>query len=181
MRLNVQIKTLTNKVTMRHKSEVSQQKENEQQYLEHAIDCAFNTHPKYLMFWDKNGILEGGLWVLFKRSDECVLQVLSDPEFGDIMLCVDKTTSGVGGRLNRINGVSIPQNIIGFAIVVRQEPQKMEEYLGCYCSRIHYNLSKMPGYKRSVYEYILNKLEGCNLLCAKGLTMQRSGQIKNIV
>jgi hypothetical protein len=137
--------------------------------LERVFDNTLCQQSKYLIFWDKSGILENGLWVLLKPSDKCEMKVLPDPEFGDIMLCVED------------NGADIeqyPQNITGFAMVVSKEPKDIVEYLRKYCSRIYSNLSKISGERRKIYEYLLGKLEGCNILCAKGLTMQRTGPTK---
>ena len=139
--------------------------------LKNAFDKMFNREPKYLCFHDKLGILEGGLWVLFEQSTSCVLKVLHDPEFGDIMLCIDTEKSYDEVEHSEPN----PDSIIGFAIISHQEPEGIGECLNDYWVRIKRKLPDITGYNQQVYTHILEKLQNCKLLIKKGLTMQKGG------
>ena len=153
---------------------------NKEDTLLQSIDSVFHQNAKYLMFWDKTGILEGGLWVLLQHkaalgdgspsnSENFVFRVLTDPEFGDMMLCI---LSGADS-----SSEPDPRSIVGFAIAAGQEPEDMGRYLMDYWSKIQHNMTKISGYRRSVYEYLIDKLQDSKLLCGKGLTMQSSGHV----
>jgi hypothetical protein len=133
-----------------------------------SLDGVFRKNSKHLLFYDKSGILEGGLWVLFEQSTSCVLKVLTDPQYGDTMLCINSDMSFE----DMANHEPDPVDIIGFAIIPSREPENYAEYLGNHWSKIKHHLPDISGYNRAVYEYILDKLQDSTLCCKKGLTME---------
>jgi len=147
-----------------------------------ALDSVFHKKPEYLVFWDKDGILQKGLWVLFGHNPETldtggrVLKILPDPEFGDIMLCIASPIS----YEEMVDREPDLRDIVGFATVVFQEPEYIPKYLQEYWSRIYARCkqSGFSGYKRAVYEYIMARLQDSKLLFAKGVTMPHPGQIE---
>jgi len=169
---------------MRNKAEKQTKRDNET--LSKALDNVFDKSPEYLIFWDKGGILEGALWILFEQPGKCTLKILPDPDFGDIMLCIDTGTSGGGETIEpnkdyeaMINCEPDPYSIVGFAVIASQEPNNIPAYLKTCRVKMHLHckLSWVSGYKRAVYEYILAKLQRCNVRCVKGLTMQTPGLV----
>jgi len=167
-----------------------------------ALDEVFHKEPEYLVFWDKDGILQGGLWILFGRSETSgivnqlkfassgagsqmnganvdtggrVLKIIPDQEFGDIMLCIDSDMT----YEEMVDCEPDLMSIVGFATIAPQEPEYIPKYLQEYWSRIQGRCkqSGFSGYKRAVYEHILVRLQRCQLLHAKDVTMRRPGVV----
>lgn len=143
--------------------------------LNQVFDKCLKVPKKYICFYDKHGILEGGLWVLFQPSACCVLKILTDPKFGDIILCIssDKSYEDIA------NSEPDPQSIVGFAVMSPQEPDDVGNYLSKYWSRIKQHLPKIHGYQYLVYHHVLNKLQEGTLQYKTGLTMQK-GKVEGI-
>ena len=138
------------------------------------VDKIFGDKKEYLCFYDESGILEGGLWVLFKQSSGCVLKVLKHPKIGDILLAVDSDMSYEAMEIFNLD----PQNIIRIAIAVSKNPKDIVEYLRGYLGNIKYQLShirEIPEYHRQIYSYILERISHCNLLTKGGISMEKTG------
>jgi len=155
---------------MKTKSNVRGRQRGRQPF-DRAFENILRQTPEHIVFWDEDGILEGGLWVLFDQTD-CdrgyVLKVLHNREFGDIILLCSSYDEIEDNEIDL-------ETMIGFATVAQYEPESIVDYINDYWSCIKRKLSKVSNNHRYVYEYILDKLDDCNLLIAEGITMQKNG------
>ena len=129
---------------------------------------------QYLTFYDKSGILAGGLWILFQQKSDTVLKIFPDRIFGDMILAFDRKSI----RCNTFEELATrnpdPEYIVGFAIVTREEPKDYGKYITDYFIRIKRDMP-LDMYKDQVYSYILGKLSCCDLRVVAGATMKESG------
>jgi len=129
---------------------------------------------KYLTFYDKDGILSGGVWVVFEESDKCILQVLPDRRYGDVLLCVKINSLEETLEDEPLN----PENIIGFALGTNKRPKSLRKFLISHWSEIKTDLPRIKGENKRVYSHILEKLNRCQLMIQKGYSMQQDGLVE---
>jgi hypothetical protein len=134
---------------------------------------------EYLVFYDKDGIMPGGLWILFQKRSNTVLKVLHDRTFGDILLAIDITNRNIVTYEQMETMQPDPKHITGIAIPVSEEPKDYGKCITRYIRHLKKAMKlDIDLYNKEVYKYLIKKISKCNLRVVKGLTMQDSGPKK---
>jgi len=144
--------------------------------MNRMLDEIFGVKKDYLCFYDKVGILHDGLWILFKDGVNTVFKILKDPVFGDMMLAIDRNKQSIQTYEEMEECNPDPQHIVGIAIISPQEPGCYQEFISNYFSNIKKKINKTNKYNKSIYLYLLDRLDDCRIRVVRNVTMQGSGR-----
>ena len=113
---------------------------------------------RYTCFYDKMGILQGGLWILFEENiGNIIFEVLPSRILGDILLAKQDST------------------IVGIAIPAVDKPEDYDKYITDYCRNIRKNRPR-----NKIYLYLLKKLINCDFKVTQGLIMTKTGVVTTV-
>jgi len=145
--------------------------------LDRIFNNIFDKENKYLCFYDKDGIISGGIWILFDDKADTVLKVLQNPEIGDILLAIDRDAQPIRTFEEMVHNCPNPKYIAGIAIPTQRKPRNIGKYIENYLLKMTKVLdkSKKKDYNSKVYKYLIDKMSYCKLMIQRGITMQEGG------
>jgi len=139
------------------------------------LDKIFNKE-KYLTFFDKDGILKNGVWVLFKNQSRIIYKILPNSEIGDILLAIDIRGTDLPRTMKDMAVCEPePKYIAGFGITSQQCPQNIPKYISEYLAKIRKyirNNKNISKYNKQVYKYLIDILSDSTLIIRDDITMK---------
>jgi hypothetical protein len=142
-----------------------------------TLDRIFKNTEEHLVFWDEKGVLQGGVWILFNKKTNIILKILHNPEIGDILLAIDKDKQSIDTFEEMEKYCPDTECIIGIAIPTQEKPRNIGKYIESYFVNM-INISdkfEINEYQSRIYQYIIEKVSGCQLRVQHGLTMTNTG------
>ena len=141
------------------------------------------TQHDYICFYDQNGIVEKGLWIVLRSGANAVFKVLPDPIFGDMMLAIDRNKQPIRTYEEMEHHNPDPQYIVAIAIISPEEPEDYQAFIANYFSYIKraindnkQDMVNINEYNKSVYLHLIDKLSDCRIQVVKGATMTKTGR-----
>jgi len=135
--------------------------------------------PQYLVFWDKNRLVRGGLWILFDNDTDNVLKILEDSVIGDIILAINKEDQPVVTYEEMYNHEPDVRYITGISIPTKAKPDNYISFILRYFNKIKQILPTLEenSYRYKVYTHLIERMDKCELLFGDGINIEETGLI----
>ena len=126
---------------------------------------------QHTVFYDKYGVLNGGLWVIFRpyykiKLEKLCFLILPSTVVGDIMIAINRTVTE--------DYVLRSRHIVGIAIACNKEPKDYRKHIVDYFANIQHKYGTIQS-NTPIYLNLMERMSGCTLRFVDTLTMTKQG------